>query len=202
MKVVAFENRHLDEVTDLHMEAFNEHLNVLLGKKYIKAFLAWFLQTDGCVNVVGENEMGKAMGYIVGAPWGYQQGMNKALLKTAAIEMAKRPWIFVHKKILQSVWLRVKTILGLNKFIQTTGERYAGKIISLVGIGVSPDAMGSGIAKDMMDVFIAEATKKNYDYARLSVYVSNARARKFYEKCGWLPEHSQTAVMGYYKKLK
>ncbi len=202
MKIVKFENRHLDEVTDLHMEAFKEHLNVLLGKKYIKAFLAWFIQSDRCVNIVGEDESGKAIGYIVGAPWGYQQGMNKALLKTAAFEMIKRPWIFVHKKILQSVWLRVKTILGMNKFIQTTGERYAGKIISLVGIGVSPVAMGSGVAKEMMEKFISEATQKNYDYARLSVYVSNARARKFYEKCGWLPEQSNTAVMGYYKKLK
>ena len=125
------------------------------------------------------------MGYIVGAPWGYQQrGWTKPCWK-------QQPWngqtaldLCSQKKIMQSVWPRLKPYLDWINSIQTTGERYAGKIISLVGIGVSPDAMGSGIAKDMMDVFVAEATKKNYDYARLSVYVSNARARKFYEKCG------------------
>jgi ribosomal protein S18 acetylase RimI-like enzyme len=128
--------------------------------------------------------------------------MNKDLLGTATVEMIKRPWIFFHKKILQSIWLRVKTILGLNKFIGTTREKYNGKIISLVGIGVSKQAMGSGIAPLMMDEFIILARQKQYDYARLSVYVSNTRARKFYEKMGWAPEESNTPVMGYFKKLQ
>ena len=93
-------------------------------------------------------------------------------------------------------------MLGMNRFIETTREKYSGKIISLVGIGVAKDDMGTGMAALLMNQFINEATEKGYDYARLSVYTSNARARKFYEKMGWLPEHSQTAVMGYYKKLR
>jgi ribosomal protein S18 acetylase RimI-like enzyme len=201
MKVVAFNNDHLDQVTELHMWAFKDHLNVLLGKRYIREFLYWFIKADGAVNVVGIDDKENVCGYIVGAGWGYQGNMNKSLLRIAAVEMLKRPWIFFHKKILQSVWLRSKTMLGLNKFIETTRQKYSGKIISLVGIGVSKQAVGSGIAPAMMDKFIELARQKQYDYARLSVYKSNDRARKFYEKMGWTPEESNTTVMGYYKKL-
>lgn len=201
MKVVAFSNDQMDEVVNLHMWAFKDHLNVLLGKRYIKAFLHWFIKKEGAVNVVGIDDNGKTAGYIVGAPWGYQQGMNKDLMNVAAVEMIKRPWIFFHKKILQSVWLRSKTMLGLNKFIATTQGKYSGKMISLVGIGVSQAAMGSGIAGLMMEAFTENARQQQYDYARLSVYKNNERARKFYEKMGWIPEESNTPVMGYYKKL-
>jgi len=201
MRVELFNESHLDEVVELHMWAFKDHLNVLLGKRYIKAFLHWFIKKDGAVNVVGIDADGKVLGYIVGAPWGYQKPMNKELLGIASVEMLKRPWIFFHKKILRSVWLRSKTMLGLNKFIATTQKKYAGNMISLVGIGVSKQATGSGIAPLMMDVFIAQAKEKKYDYARLSVYATNTRARKFYEKMGWAPEETGTAVMGYYKKL-
>ena len=202
MKVIAFNNSHLDQVTELHMWAFKDHLNVLLGKRYIREFLNWFIKADGTVNVVGIDDSENITGYIVGAGWGYQKNMNKSLLGIAAVEMLKRPWIFFHRKILQSIWLRSKTILGLNKFIETTKEKYAGKIISLVGIGVSEKAMGSGIAALMMDKFTELARQKNYDYARLSVYRSNDRARRFYEKMGWIAEESNAAVMGYYKKLQ
>jgi ribosomal protein S18 acetylase RimI-like enzyme len=202
MKVTGFNSIHLDKVTTLHMWAFKDHLNVLLGKRYIRAFLNWFIKADGTVNVVGIDDHENVAGYIVGAPWGYQQHMNKDLLGIAAVEMIKRPWIFFHKKILRSVWLRGKTMLGLNKFIETTREKYSGKIISLVGIGVSEQAMGNGIAGLMMDKFIELAILKNYAYARLSVYRSNDRARRFYEKMGWIPEETNTSVMGYYKKLQ
>ena len=202
MKIIVFNSSHLDKVTELHLWAFKDHLNVLLGKRYIRAFLTWFIKADGTVNVVGIDDNEQIAGYIVGAPWGYQKQMNKKLLPVATVEMIKRPWIFFHKKILQSIWLRSKTMLGLNKFIETTREKYSGKIISLVGIGVSEQAIGSGIAPLMMDQFIELAIRKNYAYARLSVYKSNSRARKFYEKMGWAPEESNTTVMGYYKKLQ
>ena len=93
-------------------------------------------------------------------------------------------------------------MLGLNKFIETTKQKYSGNIISLVGIGVTKQATGRGIAQAMMDEFIKRAREKEYDYARLSVYRSNHRARRFYEKMGWTPEETRTPVMGYFKKLK
>lgn len=201
MEVRSFEPGDLQEVTDLHMWAFKDHLNVLLGKVYIKAFLKWFIGRNDCINVVGVMDDGKPGGYIVGATWGYQQQMNKSLVSVAAIEMAKRPWLLFHKRIIASVCLRVKTIFGRNKFIGATKEKYDGRILSLVGIGVAEKAQGSGIATKMMEEFISRAKKSGFNYVRLSVYASNARARKFYEKTGWLPEISNNPVMGYYKKL-
>lgn len=201
MEVRNFKEQDLDVVCDLHMWAFKDHLNVLLGKTYIRAFLKWFIGRDDCINVVGIMDQGATGGYIVGASWGYQQQMNRSLLKIAAIEMFKRPWLLVHKKIIFSVCLRIKTMLGLNKFIGETSARYEGKILSLVGIGVAENAQGSGIATRMMEAFINQAKGAGYDFVRLSVYSSNERARRFYEKTGWQPEITNKPVMGYYKKL-
>lgn len=201
MEVKAFAENHLDAVRDLHMWAFKDHLNVLLGKKYIREFLKWFISKGDCINVVGLMDDGTVCGYIVGAPWGYQQQMNKSLLQVAALEMAKRPWLFLHKKIILSVCLRVKTILGLNKFIGETSNRYEGKILSLVGIGVAERAQGSGLASIMMDRFMEKAKMEGFQFVRLSVYSTNSRARKFYEKMGWQPEITNKPVMGYYKKI-
>lgn len=70
-----------------------------------------------------------------------------------------------------------------------------------MGIGVAENAQGSGIATRMMETFIDRAKAAGYDFVRLSVYASNARARKFYEKTGWQPEITNKPVMGYFKKL-
>ncbi len=201
MEVRRFEITDVKDVTALHMWAFKDHLNVLLGRVYISAFLTWFIDRKDCVNVLGKLANGETGGYIVGAPWGYQQIMNKDLITVAAKEMLKRPWLIFHKKIIASVWLRVKTILGMNKFISETSLKYEGRIISLVGIGVAENAQGSGLASEMMHVFIEQSRRAGYTYARLSVYAANKRARKFYEKMGWLPESATTPVMGYFKKL-
>lgn len=66
---------------------------------------------------------GEAGGYIVGAKWGYQQQMDKSLLMVAFVEMLKRSWLLIHKKIINLVCLRLKTIFGLNKFIVKTNAR-------------------------------------------------------------------------------
>ena len=42
----------VDQVTELHMWAFKDHLNILLGKHYIKAFLQWFINTDGLLLIL------------------------------------------------------------------------------------------------------------------------------------------------------
>jgi ribosomal protein S18 acetylase RimI-like enzyme len=199
--ICEFDESNLDHVTRVHMWAFKDHLNTQLGTIYVKAFLQWFLINDGCIRVVGYDENRTIQGYTLGAPWGYQEKMNRDLSYVAAVEIAKRPWLFFQKKIVDSIRLRVAILARLNSFVETTSLKYEGKIVSLVSIGVSEMAQGTGLATRLMEKFVEDAKRKDYDVVRLSVHRSNNRARGFYEKMGWTPEKGDLPVMGYFLEL-
>ena len=61
----------------------------------------------------------------------------------------------------------------------------AGKAIELRQLYVLKDWQGAGIAKELIDWFLAEARKRGADEIYLTVYVDNHRARRFYERYGF-----------------
>ena len=61
----------------------------------------------------------------------------------------------------------------------------AGKAIELRQLYVLKDWQGAGIAKELIDWFLAEARERGADEIYLTVYVDNRRARRFYERYGF-----------------
>ena len=61
----------------------------------------------------------------------------------------------------------------------------AGKAIELRQLYVLKAWQGAGIAKELIDWFLAEARKRGADEIYLTVYVDNHRARRFYERYGF-----------------
>ena len=51
---------------------------------------------------------------------------------------------------------------------------------------VDPDQHGSGVAAQLLAAAEAQVAAGGYDVAWLAVVVGNARARRFYEKHGWV----------------
>lgn len=200
-KLVELQEEHVDDVASIHLWAFKDHLNILLGRSYVKAFLRWFIEDPKTISLVALQD-GVAQGYVVGAAWGYQSKMNRDIMAYAIKSMARRPFIVFNRRVLNTIWLRLKTLFGFNKSIADTQALYPGRIISLVGIGVSEDAQGTGVAAGLMKGFIEQAKKEKFDFARLSVYASNARARRYYEKHGWtLEQPADGRVVGYFISL-
>jgi len=191
----------LDTVADIHMYAFKDHISSKLGKRYNKAFLGWFIKDD-CIPLVATDETGKAVAYYIAAPFGYQKAMNKALLPIAIVEMIKRPWVFFNKKILNTVWVRAKIMMGLNTFVDTTKAKYPGKLIAMVGQGKGKEAKEKGMSVALMTAAHVEARKLGYEYARGTVYKTNVIAKSILEKLGYIaePENSSFTVV-YYLKL-
>jgi GNAT superfamily N-acetyltransferase len=52
---------------------------------------------------------------------------------------------------------------------------------------VRPQWWGTGLARTLHDAFMAEARERGYTAARLNTPAPHARARRFYEGCGWRP---------------
>lgn len=192
----------LDAVVDIHMYAFRDHISSLLGKRYNRAFIGWFIK-DECIHLVAVDDDEKVAGYYFAAPFGYQKAMNKYLFPIAAVEMLKRPLVFFNKKILKTAWLRFKIMFGLTKFIDTTKAKYPGKLMSMVGQGLRKDAVGKGVSLALMTAAHEEARKMGYDYARGTIYKTNIIARNIHEKLGYKPEpETSSFTIGYYLKLK
>ena len=202
MRIRRFTADDLEQVLEIHMYAFSEHINVLLGRKYNREMLRWFLKEE-CVQLVSVDENDRVTGYVFGAPWGYQKPMNKDLVKVAAVEMLKRPWIFFSKKVMRIIWIRGKTLLGVNKALGDTVKKYDGKIISMVGMGIAPGTLRKGLGVALYHAALDEARKKGYSYSRGTVNKTNLRSRGMHEKIGFQKEeaHPDSPVIGYYIKL-
>ena len=55
---------------------------------------------------------------------------------------------------------------------------------------------GAGVSRTLMDTCVAEATRRGADVLWLGVWERNARAIRFYEKCGFRDVGSQPFVLG------
>jgi GNAT superfamily N-acetyltransferase len=63
----------------------------------------------------------------------------------------------------------------------------------LMAIYVVPEVAGDGTGRVLHDAGVAWLTDRGFPLARLWVLSANARARHFYERCGWRPD-GQTRV--------
>jgi ribosomal protein S18 acetylase RimI-like enzyme len=185
VQIIDLDKRYIDGVVRIHMDAFKHHLNVKLGEMYNKSFFQWFCNNDDSICKIAIDKHDGVIGYVVGAPWGYQNKFNRALFACASLCLLIRPWLMVDKRILNAIVDRAKILIGVDRKVENVQKELSGKILSLVGIGVQTEHRGKGTSNALMRCFRDEACNNGYDYIRLSVYANNAIARKFYEKTGW-----------------
>jgi len=182
----------LDDAAGVHLEAFRGYMNARLGRGYAKAFLRWFSRAPHGV-ALAALENGKLAGYVVGAPAGYDRGMSRALIWVVARAFALRPWLLFERRFLQRIALRARPA--------PPRAADAAKIMSLVGIGVAEAGRGSGIGRLLMEEFERRARALGMTAMRLSVYTDNDRARRLYERAGWIVERTEPNALYYRRDL-
>jgi ribosomal protein S18 acetylase RimI-like enzyme len=200
MQVKTMEIKHVAEIISIHMEAFKGYMNVMLGYSYNTAFFKWFVNNE-TIHLIGLNDEGSISGYVVGAALGYQKALTKTLLPTVVLELIKRPWILLHWKVDKAIWTRFKGLFHKDTNTIEIPPIYDRRIISMVAIGVSQSTMNKGLALLLEKEFIKQARIMGFNFARLSVYQRNIRARRFYEKLGWETENASMDIIVYFKKI-
>lgn len=75
-------------------------------------------------------------------------------------------------------------IVGTSSICSSRWEKYGdyGEIISIYFL---PEYMGKGYGKFLLERAVEELSKRSFQKALLWVLEENARARRFYEKCGF-----------------
>ena len=187
--ITAMSREMIPEVGNIHREAFAGYMNTRLGNSYLEAFLNWFLKADRALALVALDDDVKVVGYVLGAPLDYGNAMNRDLFGIAAASVLMRPWLILSKRFWTIIAGRIKSTL--NSF--STHEprfRYPEPAMSLVAIGVTSSARGKKIGLSLLRAFEDKARERGIRSLQLTVYPTNAIARKLYESCDWTAVHA------------
>jgi len=186
----------------VHLEAFAEFKNALLGERYARAFLTWF-STDSEAIAVCASIDDRPVGYVVGARVGYQKRLNAELAPVVARCLAARPMLLADPRMISALWSRLGIVVR-GKSANSTGLReLAAPSYSLVGLGVSTAARGMGVGRVLVRTFELEVQQRGGRSMRLSVLAENRAACRLYSRCGWnLDGAVDTDLLRYSKSLE
>jgi ribosomal protein S18 acetylase RimI-like enzyme len=199
IKVSTIKNEELKFIAGIHMESFKGYMNAMLGKRYVRNFIAWFIDQPQCISIKAELD-GSIAGYLVGAPIGYEPSMNSALMSSNLLALLTHPRVILHPSFRYAIWAKLRLLVGLNA-IKNEIRNPEGKGISLVGIGVAPENSRKGVGDALIREFELLATKLGFNFMRLSVYRHNNIALNFYKKNGWLELQTTKNVIYLFKPL-
>jgi ribosomal protein S18 acetylase RimI-like enzyme len=169
-------------VCELHCAAFRGLMSARLGRKYLHAFMSWFVHSETAIAFIATDAKGTLLGYVIGAPTGYGAAMNRDLLGVAARSMLARPWLFLDSQVRATIKARLRVMLERPA---TVSNDLPAPSMSLVGIAVSPKQAGRGVGSLLVEAFERRARVLNMASLHLSVYPDNTTARRLYERCGW-----------------
>jgi len=200
----------LEEVVPLHREAFRGALGPMLGERYVRHFLRWFLAQPSAVCLVYDFA-GEVAGYVFGAPDGYGAALNRDLLPTVALAALTHPHIVLHRHFaakargrLLGAWRgmtrRASASAGAPAPAPAPGATSSTRF-SLTGIGVSPRHRKRKIGQQLLAAFEARVAARGFVTVCLDVYADNHAARRLYESMGWQLCEDLGSVLVYDKQL-
>ncbi|MDK2742981.1 MAG: GNAT family N-acetyltransferase [Nitrospira sp. BO4] len=178
------EGAMLDDVAELHLDAFAGFVNTLLGRGYVKSFVTWFIRNKGTMALAAIDENQKLVGYALAAPVGYSSRLNRDLYLVTIARILVRPWLIFNPRFRSIVMERVRSLVGQRQNASQTLE-LPGPSMSLVAIGVASDQRRGKIGQRLMQAVEAGACRLQMRSLVLSVYESATTTRRFYEQCGW-----------------
>ena len=200
IKVKNISAQQVEELIQVHNQAFCGYLNTQLGYQYLKTFMLWFINAANGISLGAFDDKDRLLGYVIGAPVGYRGELEKRIFVPAIIGVLTHFWIILKPRFLNMVFAK----LGFRNSTQLSKQPVLPMpAMSLVGIGVLPSARGNKVGETLMLTFEKQSVLRGMKALRLSVYPDNVSARKLYEKMNWLPyvTSSQTSGAMYYYKL-
>jgi ribosomal protein S18 acetylase RimI-like enzyme len=178
------EGNMLDDIVELHLEAFAGYSNTLLGRGYIKAFITWFFRNKGTIAIVALDDHQKVVGYALCAPAGYAARLNRDLFWGTAVRILTRPWLICNARFRGRLAERIKSLVGPRQNSSQALE-LPEPSMSLVAIGVASANRRSKIGQCLIQAVESRARSLYMRSLVLSVYEDATAARRFYEQCGW-----------------
>lgn len=190
----------INSLAQIHVNAFRTHVNALLGERYARAFIRWFMGNENSICLTSEID-GKQLGYACGTALGYKQKLNIDLLWVVIGCFLLKPSLFFNKELMTIVKVKIQILLGKKSLLKDVVKDPMGAGISLVSICSDETSSSKGIGKALIEEFESQARLNGFSFMRLSVRSSNAKAISFYERNGWKLLQDNQSTIYYFKKL-
>ena len=187
--IVAIKSTHIQQIVDVHMQAFPNFFLTFLGPRFLKEFYSSFTYDSAGIGFVAEDaETGEVIGAIVGPL--IPEGYFKRLLK-------KRWWAFCLASI-SAVIKKPAVVKRLFRAVFYRGEAPTGnKRALLSSIAISPDYQNKGIGKILVERWMEEVRKRGALGCFLTTDAdNNDKINCFYQRLGWKIESTYTTPEG------
>jgi ribosomal protein S18 acetylase RimI-like enzyme len=187
--IVTIKTAHIQQVVNIHMQAFTGFFLTFLGPMFLNEFYNSFTSDPAGIGFVGEDsENGDVLGVIVGPliPDGY----FKRLLK-------RRWWAFCLASV-TAVLKRPSVIRRLFRALFYRGQLPPGPQRALLSsVAVSPQAQNRGIGKALVKRWVDEVKRRGSSGCFLTTDAhDNDKINRFYQRLGWQVKSTYTTPEG------
>lgn len=175
----------IKEVAEIHMGAFQERsMGALLSKEYILAKSKWFVSNDNAISLVAHYD-NQVIGFIYGAPVGYENLMHRKLFLTILKIVFFRPSFILNRKLISKLINKISKLKYDNEN-SVNMQYYPKPIIKIADVAVINSYKNQGIGSMLINTFEKEAFKRNFKCIILKTKRSNKAAIKMYKRNDWV----------------
>lgn len=181
----------LPDVVTVHTRAFPDSALTQLGREAVRRYYLW--QMDGphdSLNIGAFRDDGTLLGFCVGGMFrgslgGFLEHNRRFLIR----QMLTHPWLLFNPLIRERAQYAIRRLLRqpIPQSAHPTPKAPPSpeRAFGILSIAVDPQYHGNGAARLMMAYSEQVARERGFKVMGLTVYKSNGRARRFYEKIGW-----------------
>jgi len=175
--IIQMEERHLDQVVEVHLKSFSGFFLTFMGRRFLKLLYLAICRDQLTIKLAAISDSGEIIGFVAGSldPSGY---FSKLL---------KRNWWRLSLASLEGIIKRPSIIPRIARAIFYPSHNPSGENVAmLMSLGVSPVANGKGIGKELVSAFLYEADDRGVKKVFLTTdRDNNDKVNKFYQKIGF-----------------
>lgn len=188
IKVSLLNEENINGVVDVFLEEQRYHNSWNLGKLWIKKYLLWFAQNPKCIAIVALQD-DLVIGYALGAPFGYEKELNRAIALYTLLAFILRPWLIFNKKLIRRIRHVVLSIFSPK--LSAFGAIYKmdnlpTPIMNYARAFISSQARGKGFGFQFYNYGIEIAQSLNFYRTIIGwVHKDNIPPNRLFEKLGF-----------------
>lgn len=166
-----------DSITEIHLRSFDNFFLSSLGRRFLKIFYKACIKNPESIAVVCCSPAGEIVGFAVGTS--RSEGYYRKLL------IKNIPAFFLEAALLLFTKPKALKRLALN-LTKSDGTDDADNAAELLSIATLPEFKGSGIGKQLLDVFEVKLRERGCITVSLTTdYYDNADVVRFYQNGGY-----------------
>ncbi len=171
----------IDKLTDLHCASFSpeNHVPVMLGKRYVKATYKWLTSSPDTYGLVAELD-GKIVGLITVCDKNYTRPMFIACLGDLILSIITRPTLLFQEKL----WKRIFRHVSPSEKGKTISS-CPGLAQIMIG-AVDENYRGLSIFPTLVEATKSFSAARGSRGIQVGVYKTNAASRRVFSKGGWI----------------